>query len=65
MKQYIVEWRPANREESYLYTEKIKPLQIRTPAQLHRPDQSTTWRPIVVGTIDPETGIVLYLEDQQ
>jgi len=66
MIQYIVEWRPSTGNEEYLFTQKVSKVSDLklSPPVLRRPDVPTTIRPIVVGTIDTETGIILYREDQ-
>lgn len=70
--QYIVEWRPANAGEHYLFTQKGAIIsELKAPPILRNADRppgsrtAGTIRPVIVGTINPDTGVILYLADQE
>jgi hypothetical protein len=69
--QYIVELRPANSGEDYLFLQRgVTHGQLQGPAKLKMvdpvpgPNVPGNVRPVVVGEIDPNLGTIIYYADQ-
>lgn len=60
--QFVCEWRPANKGEFYLHTDKSGRTE-HVMAQMQRDDNNSVIRPIIVGIACRAEGWLLYLED--